>query len=650
VTGSDSNAALRPDADFVLLQQALYGEYSLERELGRGGMGIVYLAREVALDRPVALKVLPPALAARDDIRERFLREARTAAQLSHPNVVPIFRAEERGGYAYFTMAFVDGESLGQRVRRLGPLAPPAAAKIFREVAWALGYAHSRGIVHRDIKPDNILLDRDSGRALVTDFGIAHLATEGSSLTESGMVLGSAHFMSPEQASGEKMDGRSDLYSLGVTAWFALTGNLPFDAETVQAIMAQQITKPAPPLDVAGAPPSLCSAIDRLLAKSRDARFATGEELAEALADAERGAAPIPAAIRLWINRRNEHRTGMILLDYLLFIFAELQFIANLQMHRPFHILEYSWLLFAPVIQLMQLVADTRPALQAGFDVDDLCRGLLGEAATRLEERHVEETYAKSRVGRWFRRASVAGFAASFLGVLFLPQSLMTSQLLGAVTAIPLIVGIFAGVVSGFFPGDVPTSRFARLAERLTLRFWEGWGGRTISAVARIGVHARVASTSHRNTEAVIALAIGDLMKGLPAEVRRQFPEMPDVVSRLEHEAVTLRANLANLERAVTQVMLPASSASSATDDAERSAIAADLTAKRDATKRRLAEVGGALETIRLDLLRLNAGAGDVRALTAELRAAEEFGRAVGRVVEAKAEVEAIVARERTSH
>jgi serine/threonine-protein kinase len=181
VTESRTKPDLRPDSDFVLRQQALRGEYSLERELGRGGMGIVYLAREVALDRPVALKVLPPALAARDDIRERFLREARTAAQLSHPNVVPIFRAEERGGFAFFTMAFVDGETLGQRVRRLGPLSPPAAAKMLREVAWALGYAHSRGIVHRDIKPDNILLDRDSGRALVTDFGIAHLVTDASS-------------------------------------------------------------------------------------------------------------------------------------------------------------------------------------------------------------------------------------------------------------------------------------------------------------------------------------------------------------------------------------------------------------------------------------------------------------------------------------
>jgi len=218
-----------------------------------------------------------------------------------------------------------------------------------------------------------------------------------------------------------------------------------------------------------------------------------------------------------------------------------------------------------------------------------------------------------------------------------------------AVGVAPFAFGILAGIVSGFFPGDLPKSRIARFTERLTLRFWEGWGGRAIAAIARLGVRARVASTSHRNTEAVLALAIGDLMKGLPADVRRRFPEMPDVVSRLEQEAVTLRANLANLERAASQLMLPATSASSATDDDERIAISNDLVAKRDATKRRLAEVGGALETIRLDLLRLNAGAGDVRALTAELRAAEEFGREVGRVVEAKAEVDRFVGKQPTA-
>ncbi|HEY9226778.1 MAG TPA: serine/threonine-protein kinase, partial [Gemmatimonadaceae bacterium] len=166
------------DREFIDLQHALAGEYSLERELGRGGMGIVYLAREVQLDRLVAIKVLPEALAARPDVRERFLREARMAASLSHPHIVPIYRVGESKGFVFFVMAYVNGETLGDRLRSRGPLPPNAATRLLREVAWALSYAHGRGIVHRDIKPDNILLETETGRALVTDFGIARGAEE----------------------------------------------------------------------------------------------------------------------------------------------------------------------------------------------------------------------------------------------------------------------------------------------------------------------------------------------------------------------------------------------------------------------------------------------------------------------------------------
>src|ERR1043165_7584345 len=162
-----------PSSEFLDLQAALAGEYSLERELGRGGMGIVYLARDVQLDRDVAIKVLPTPLAHTPDARKRFMREARTAAGLSHPNIVPIHRVGEAGGFVFFVMSYVEGETLGERLRTRGPLPPPEAMRVLREVAWALAYAHGRGIVHRDVKPDNILLEAATGRALVTDFGIA---------------------------------------------------------------------------------------------------------------------------------------------------------------------------------------------------------------------------------------------------------------------------------------------------------------------------------------------------------------------------------------------------------------------------------------------------------------------------------------------
>ncbi|MDQ2767955.1 MAG: serine/threonine protein kinase [Gemmatimonadota bacterium] len=273
--------------DIAPLVASLVGQYDIERELGRGGMGVVYLARDVKLDREVAIKVLPPLLADSAEVRERFLREARTAARLSHPNIVAIHRADEINSRVFFVMGYIAGESLAERLRRTGPLSPSDAVPIIRDVALALAYAHERGIVHRDIKPENILLDASSGRAMVTDFGIARVA-EAAPLTMTGQVLGSVHYMSPEQVSGDRLDGRSDLYSLGVVAFQALSGRLPFDNESASAVIVAHVTKAAPLLrSVApGVPVALASVIDACLAKEPGARYATGTALARALDEA----------------------------------------------------------------------------------------------------------------------------------------------------------------------------------------------------------------------------------------------------------------------------------------------------------------------------------------------------------------------------
>jgi hypothetical protein len=235
----------------------------------------------------VALKVLPPALAEQPQTRERFLREARMAAQLSHPNIVPVHRADDIGGFAFFAMGFVDGDTLGERIRDRGCLPPADVVRILREVAWALAYAHARSIVHRDVKPENILLERGSGRAIVTDFGIAR-ADFNPSLTQDGYVLGTVHYMSPEQSSGERLDGRSDLYSLGCVGFLALSGQLPFEGLAPQGILVAHATKEPPPLRSVApqVPAALASVIDRCLRKAPAERYATGEELAEALGKA----------------------------------------------------------------------------------------------------------------------------------------------------------------------------------------------------------------------------------------------------------------------------------------------------------------------------------------------------------------------------
>ena len=280
---------LSASPEFAACAAALAPDFELQREIGRGGMGVVYLAMDVKLDRPVAIKVLPPHLAGSEEVRVRFLREARTAAKLSHPNIVPVYRADELKGVVFFVMEFVEGASLADRLTRRDVFSFAAGARLLRDVALALDYAHARGIVHRDVKPENILLERDTDRPLVTDFGIARLA-EAAPLTATGQVLGTVHYMSPEQVSGEPLDGRSDLYSLGVVGFRLFAGRLPFDSSTASAVLVAHVTKAPPHVrDVAPrVPVALATVIEGCLAKDPAARYQSGRLLAAALDDAMR--------------------------------------------------------------------------------------------------------------------------------------------------------------------------------------------------------------------------------------------------------------------------------------------------------------------------------------------------------------------------
>ena len=233
------------DPQRAALERALGAQYEIGRLLGRGGMGAVYLAREKALERAVAIKVLPPDLAADAESRERFRREARTAARLTHPNIVPLYTFGEAEGMLYFVMGYVRGESLGDRMRREGRMAEADVRRILAELADALDYAHRQGVIHRDIKPDNVLLDDESGRPMLTDFGVAKARASGATLTEAGAVVGTAHYMSPEQASGARdLDGRSDLYGLGILMFEMLTGAVPHRGlSSIGTVIAQSQAK-----------------------------------------------------------------------------------------------------------------------------------------------------------------------------------------------------------------------------------------------------------------------------------------------------------------------------------------------------------------------------------------------------------------------
>jgi serine/threonine-protein kinase len=273
------------------LEAALGEAYTVEGEIGRGGMGVVYHAHDQRLKRRVAIKVLPPELAFREEIRLRFLREAETAARLSHPHIVPIHSVGEGAdGLVYFVMAYVDGESVAQRLKRRGHLPPEEVRRILVETSDALGAAHALGIIHRDVKPDNILLEGSRGRVVVTDFGIAKAlsSTTGpnTALTATGVAIGTPHFMSPEQAAGDReVDGRSDLYSLGIVAYQMLTGELPFNAPTVPGILLKHITEAAPPLDSKrpDCPTDLVACVMRCLEKDPDDRWPTADALRRAL-------------------------------------------------------------------------------------------------------------------------------------------------------------------------------------------------------------------------------------------------------------------------------------------------------------------------------------------------------------------------------
>jgi len=641
--------------EFIALQRALAGRYSLERELGRGGMGIVFLARDVALDRPVAIKLLPPAMAAQPSLRERFLREAQMAAKLSHPNIIPIFAVDRVDDFVFFVMAYVEGETLGHRLQARGPLSPSDGVRMIQEVAWALAYAHLRGIVHRDIKPDNILLEQGSGRALVSDFGIARLANT-SGGTAVGEVLGTAQYMSPEQATGERVDGRSDLYSLGVVAFYALSGRLPFDAAEVPALLAMHITKLPPPLaSVApGVPGKLAQAVDRCLAKDPAERFQTGEALAEAVAETTALAKEVPAPIRVWLQRGAGSKGPLAVWSSLMGL-AVISKLFTGQLPDTGAVLFLAGPLAAYALYRVHY---TRRVLQSGYSIADIRLALRDQAAQRREEVAFEAAADPPLVGRLIRWLTYGALGVTVVatGVIVAHGRMdWTTSLKWLVTFATGAAVTVGGAVTGLvlpgrrvIPGDP--------AKGVQSRIWNGKLGEWFTRLSTLGMHRRAlpAASAHRPTEIAIGLAAEALFESLPKETRRELKDLPPVIRRLEADAQGLRARVDELNALMAgagEESVGAQSRSLRNAAPQMGAVGAareklhrDLLAQRDEVGQRLATAVAALENIRLDLLRLTAGVGTVEQISADLTAARRIGVDVDAVLAGRQEVEALLA------
>ncbi len=304
-----------PEVDVLAqrLQAAIGEHYHVEQALGAGGFAVVYLVRDLNLKRRLAVKVLSPDLITSKTVLERFRREAETVAQLSHPHIVPLHFIGQKDDLLYLAMECIDGGSLADRLEREQRLDPEETARILREVASALDYAHKRGVIHRDIKPHNVLIEAETGRTLVTDFGIARTA-EGSSLTASGMLVGTPAYLSPEQVTGGHTDHRADIYALGIMAYEMLAGHPPFTGPTPTAVLMKRLSEPPPPLARLrpDTPQALRDAIDGMLAQNPDERFQSAAEVVRSLGGATPVSGQHGTAEIVLKSRRRKARTRLL--------------------------------------------------------------------------------------------------------------------------------------------------------------------------------------------------------------------------------------------------------------------------------------------------------------------------------------------------
>jgi predicted Ser/Thr protein kinase len=632
------------DAEFFALQEALVGRYSLEREIGRGGMGIVYLAHEVALDRPVALKLLPPAMAAQPALRERFLREARTAAKLSHPNIVAIYSVDEVDEFVFFVMAYIDGGTLGERVRDRGPVPSHQAVTVLREVAWALAYAHAEGVVHRDVKPDNILLETGGGRALVTDFGIAQVGYEPGETADAG-ILGTAEFISPEQAIGEDVDARSDLYSLGVVGFYALTGRFPFEDSDATVLLSKHLTEPAPPVASIAqeVPTEVARAIDRCLRKDPEDRYADGGMLAEAIGEGTELGRQLPIPVRVFMKQVRELVTGvpMILIMWLSAPLAWISLILGVEGA----LFSAAWGVGAGVLFVLVLLgmtfgpmgsfaAHTRRLLRAGFGIEDVRRAFEKDVARRNEEIRFEYGKEITWIDRILTPLAWSGLGMTVVSVTAL--SLGAPQYLDMIPVISVEVALWSAILKA--------ARNTRRRDAVG-EWWSGVVtgrvGKWLFKLGGLGLENRLLNRggAHRPTEMAIGIAADRLFEELPRSTKRDLQDLPDIIQKLEVDAQDMRQQVEELNGVLAEI----GDDPGRVGGEERTRLRTDLVETRDLAQSRMTEAVSALEKIRLGLLRLHAGAGSVESVTMDLSAAQVVSDDIDHLLAGKREVDELL-------
>jgi serine/threonine-protein kinase len=613
-----------PDALFLAFQLALAGRYSIVRELGRGGMGVVYLAHEVHLDRLVAIKLLPPEKAERPQLREHFLREARLAARLSHPHIIAIHSVDEVAGFVFYVMSYVEGETLAERVRTRGPVSASDGVRMLREVAWALGYAHGMGVVHRDVKPDNILIEASSGRALVADFGIAAVA----GVEDGDGVRGTPEFMSPEQALGKDIDARSDLYGLGATAFYAFAGRPPFEGRSATEVLARQVTEHPAPLASLGlsVPRKLASLVDQCLAKEPADRPSSADALAEQLGGAIEQRRALPVALRAFVKRNGRMDGGGTLIYSAALLVASTGLSASINMRAGF-VAFAAGVVLAPVAFA---VLSARRLLRLGFAHADLGPAFRTELENAREERAVERSGPRvlERVLGGVARVALS-FSAVAIPVTVIGNALNAWGIARAAlsaTALALGVGVLTGTtylalvqsrrdIDTEFWGKVWMGKFGRFAFSLARRFR---GSRPVAQ-----------AMTHRATELSLSLAAEQLYERLPKQARQALGDVPALLERLQRAAQLLRTRHEELNAAIEMQRRGDG------EDVE------GLREERDAVHDRLTSAVSALETIRLNLLRLHAGSAAVEGLTTHIGLAEEVSDEIERMVAARAEIDA---------